>query len=94
MIIQHKDSEITPDVTHHDVYTTPIKDGAFLFHKSFYLTYLHLLEDDPSLAKDYLDAILAYGFNQQSPDEYSDVWICGFNTIQFQIDIDAGRANL
>lgn len=94
MIIQHQDSKDTPNATHHDVYTTPIKDGAFLFHKSFYLTYLHLLERDPSLAKDYLDAILAYGFNQQSPDKYSGVWLCGFDTVQFQIDIDAGRAKL
>lgn len=94
MIVQHKDSEITPDITYHNVYTTPIKDGAFLFHKSFYLTYLHLLKNDPSLAEEYLNAILAYGFNQQSPDKHSEVWICGFDAIQFQIDIDAGRATL
>lgn len=79
------------------IYTTPIKDGAFLFHKSFYKTYVHLKKEDPEIAANFLEAIFDYAFLGQCPSENtdSDVWLYGgLPTTFFIMDVDAGRANL
>lgn len=91
MIIQHQDSENTPDITHHDIYTTQAKDGAFLFHKTYLLVYFSLREEDPQLATEFLEAIFDYAFYHLIPDVDSKVWMCGFEMIQLQIDTDLGR---
>lgn len=94
MIIQHQDSENTPDITHNDIYTTPMKDGAFLFHKSYLLVYYSLKEYDSQLAAEYLEAIFDYAFYRIIPDVDSRIWSCGFEMVQFQIDTDLGRTTL
>lgn len=91
MISHNEDPKMAPGNTHHDIYTTPIKDGAFLFHLSFYKTYLRLNEQE---ARDYINAILAYAFCGQKPDEDEPVWIHGLDNVFFQMDIDAGRDSL
>jgi hypothetical protein len=78
------------------IYTTSIKDGAFLFHKSFYQTYIHLKQKDPETAANFLDAILNYAFLNELPNENidSDIWLFGgLPATFFIIDADAGRIN-
>lgn len=98
MISHDKDLKMAPGSTQHDIYTTPIKDGAFLFHKSFYLTYLRLYNYSPEIAQNYLNAILKYAFEGQTPPDDEDnfeTWVYGgLPTIFFQMDVDAGRAEL
>lgn len=91
MLFYNEDLKMAPSCTQHNIYTTPFKDGAFLFHKSFLLTYFSLLENNPALATQYLDAILNYAFYQIIPDVDSEVWYCSFETIQVLIDTDLGR---
>jgi hypothetical protein len=79
---------MAPGSTQHDIYTTPFKDGAFLFHRSFFSTYQRL---DKEQARDYINAILAYAFSGVKPDEYNPVWENGLDTVFLNMDIDAGR---
>lgn len=98
MISHNEDPKMAPGNTHHDIYTTPIKDGAFLFHKSFYLTYQRLHNYAPEIAQNYLNAILKYAFEGQTPPDDNDnleTWVYGgLPTVFFQMDIDAGRTEL
>lgn len=87
-MIRENDQEMT--------YSTLIKDGAFLFHKSFYKTYTHLKKKDPEIAANFLDAILNYAFLNELPNDNtdSDIWLFGgLPTTFFIIDADAGRIN-
>lgn len=79
------------------IYSTPIKDGAFLFHKSFYQTYAHLKKENPEIAANFLEAIFDYAFSSHRSSENtdSDIWLYGgLPTTFFIMDVDAGRASL
>lgn len=91
MFSHNEDLKITPSNTQHDIYTTPIKDGAFLFHRSFLLTYQQLEEEQ---ARDYINAILAYAFYGAKLDRSNPVWKYGLDTIFQIIDTDLGRESL
>lgn len=88
MIAHNEDLKMAPGSTQHDIYTTPFKDGAFLFHRSFFLTYQRLGKEQ---ARDYIDAILAYAFYGVKPEGDNPVWENGLDTVFLNMDIDAGR---
>ncbi len=70
----------------------PTSPNNFIFHKSFYDTYLHLRKKSKETALLYLDSIFEYAFNNITPNENSPISIyAGFPAIQFQIDLDKGR---
>ena len=88
MIFHNEDSKMVPNNIQHDIYTTPLKDEAFLFHRSFFSTYQRLKGQE---AQDYIDAILAYAFYNLKPDENKPVWTHGLDTVFSQMDTDAWR---
>lgn len=88
--LENQKNILVPSTTH-KIYTTPFKSDAFLFHRSFYNTYLRLNDEEASA---YIKAILAYAFEGKVPDENDPVWIRGLDTLFFQMDIDAGRKQL
>lgn len=88
MIFHNEDLKTASDNTQHDIYTTPFKDEAFLFHRSFFSTYQRLEKEQ---AYRYVDAILAYAFYNAKPDDDNPVWENGLDTVFLNMDIDAGR---
>lgn len=66
--------------------------NAFLFRDTFYNTFSRIKKKDPALAADFIEAILKYAFTGETPPESSPIWKYDFTTIQFQIDMDMGRA--
>lgn len=73
----------------------PTSPNNFIFHKSFYNTYLHLRKKSKDTALLYLESIFEYAFNNITPDENAPISIyAGFPVIQFQIDLDKGRITL
>lgn len=73
----------------------PTSPNNFIFHKSFYDTYLHLRKKSKDTALLYLESIFEYAFNNITPDENAPISIyAGFPVIQFQIDLDKGRITL
>lgn len=92
MIFKLEDQkDVLNPTTVQKIYTTPFKSDAFLFHRSFYNTYLRLNDEEASA---YIKAILAYAFEGKVPDENDPVWIRGLEVSFFQMDIDAGRKQL
>ena len=88
MIAHNEDLKMAPGSTQHDIYTTPFKDGAFLFHRSFFSTYQRLNEEE---ARDYINSILVYAFYGVKPEGNKPIWKNGLDTVFLNMDIDAGR---
>lgn len=88
MIFHNGNLEMVPDNMQHDIYTTPLKDEAFLFHHSFFSTYQRLEGQE---AQDYINAILVYAFYGLKPDENKSVWTHGLDTVFSQMDTDTWR---
>lgn len=70
-------------------------DKSFIFHNSFYNTFLRIQEHAGALmACHYLETLVEYAMKQKIPDANDPVWIYGLSSAFFTIDVDAGRATL
>ncbi len=66
-------------------------NNSFVVYHSYYDTYKRLKKRDPALAAEFIDAILAYGFTGEMPQEDSIVWDFGLTTMFSQIDASTSR---
>lgn len=78
------------------LYTSPFtNDKGFVFHNSFYNTFLRIQEHDGALmACHYLETLMEYAMKQKVPNANDPVWVYGLSSAFFTIDVDAGRATL
>ena len=66
-------------------------NNSFVIYHTYYDTYKRLKKRDPALAAEFIDAILAYGFTGEMPQEDSLVWDFGLTTIFSQLDASTSR---
>lgn len=66
-------------------------NNSFVIYHTYYDTYKRLKKRDPALAAEFIDAILAYGFTGEMPNEDSLVWDFGLTTIFSQLDASTSR---
>lgn len=66
-------------------------NNSFVIYHTYYDTYKRLKKRDPALAAEFIDAILAYGFTGEMPEEDSIVWDFGLTTMFSQIDASTSR---
>ena len=66
-------------------------NNSFVIYHTYYDTYKRLKKRDPALAAEFIDAILAYGFTGEMPEEDSIVWDFGLTTMFSQIDASTTR---
>lgn len=70
-------------------------DKGFIFHSSFYNTFLRIQEHAGArMACHYLKTLIEYAMKQKVPNTNDPVWIYGLSSAFFTIDVDAGRATL
>ena len=66
-------------------------NNSFVIYHTYYDTYKRLKKRDPALAAEFIDAILAYGFTGEMPNQDSLVWDFGLTTIFSQLDASTSR---
>ena len=78
------------------LYTSPFTNNkGFIFHNSFYNTFLRIQEHAGTLmACHYLEALVEYAMKEKTPNANDPVWMYGLPSAFFTIDVDAGRATL
>lgn len=57
----------------------PYVDNSFLLYKETYIQYCRLKEKDPALAQEYIQAVLAFGFEGKMPPKDNAVWLYGLD---------------
>ena len=66
------------------------KNGVVIY-QSMYNQFCRIAKKRPEEAKEYLVALVKYGFTGELPDEDSDIWLYGFEADRIAIDNAAVR---
>ena len=66
------------------------KNGVVIY-QSMYNQFCRIAKKHPEEAKEYLVALVKYGFTGELPDEDSDIWLYGFEADRIAIDNAAVR---